>query len=125
MITFLINKVNNSILKNSAKKAQISKFIEDRKDKYFSLIGEKGLKISAGQRQRLAIARALYKKSKLIVFDEATSALDAKSENNILNTIFALSRQKYTLILISHKISNLKKCDHIYKIHNARLYKVK
>ena len=120
-----IKKINFQNLKNSAKKAQISKFIEDRKDKYFSLIGEKGLKISAGQRQRLAIARALYKKSKLIVFDEATSALDAKSENNILNTIFALSRQKYTLILISHKISNLKKCDHIYKIHNARLYKVK
>jgi ATP-binding cassette subfamily B protein len=120
-----IKKINFQNLKNSAKKAQISQFIEERKDKYFSLIGEKGLKISAGQRQRLAIARALYKKSKLIVFDEATSALDVKSENNILNTIFKLSRQKYTLILISHKISNLKKCDHIYKIHNSKLYKIK
>ncbi len=120
-----IKKINFKNLKNSAKKAEISKFIEDRKDKYFSLIGEKGLKISAGQRQRLAIARALYKKSKLIVFDEPTSALDVKSENNILNTIFTLSRQKYTLILISHKISNLKKCDHIYKIDKSRLYKVK
>ena len=89
------------------------------------MIGEKGLKISTGQRQRLAIARALYKKSKLIVFDEATSSLDTGSEKNILNTIFNLSRQKYTLILISHKISNLKKCDHIYKIYNSRLYKVK
>ena len=120
-----VGKINFKDLKNSAKKAEISKFIEERKDKYKSLIGEKGLKISTGQRQRLAIARALYKKSKLIVFDEATSSLDTGSEKNILNTIFNLSRQKYTLILISHKISNLKKCDHIYKIYNSRLYKVK
>ncbi len=120
-----LGKINFKDLKNSAKKAEIHQFIEKRKDKYKSLIGEKGLKISTGQRQRLAIARALYKKSKLIVFDEATSSLDTNSEKNILNTIFNLSRQKYTLILISHKISNLKKCDHIYKIYKSRLYKVK
>ena len=105
--------------------ANISEFIENRKNKYLSMIGEKGLKISSGQRQRLAIARALYKKSKLIVFDEATNALDANSEKNILETIFRLSRKKYTLIVVSHKINNLKNCDTIYKIQNSKLYKVK
>ncbi len=120
-----LNKINFNKLKIVAKKANISKFVENRKKKYLSLIGEKGLKISAGQRQRLAIARALYKKSKLIIFDEATNALDPISEKNVLETIFGLSRKKFTLILVSHKINNLKKCDHIYKIQNSKLYKVK
>ena len=120
-----LNKINYKKLKISAEMANISKFIENRKNKYLSLIGEKGLKISSGQRQRLAIARALYKNSKLIVFDEATNALDAKSEKNILETIFGLSRKKYTLIVVSHKINNLKNCDNIYKIQNSKLYKVK
>ena len=105
--------------------AEISEFIEGRKYEYLSLIGEKGLKISAGQRQRIAIARALYKNSKLIVFDEATSSLDTISEKNVFRTIFGLSRKKYTLIIISHKMNNLKKCDHIYKVYNSKLYKVK
>ena len=81
--------------------------------------------MSTGQRQRIAIARALYKKSKLIIFDEATSSLDSNSEKNILNTIFGLSRKKYTLILISHKLSNLKNCDSIFKVQNSKIIKTK
>ena len=110
-----IGKINFKDLKNSAKKAEISKFIEERKDKYKSLIGRKRIKNFYWPKTKIGNSRALYKKSKLIVFDEATSSLDTGSEKNILNTIFNLSRQKYTLILISHKISNLKKCDHIYQ----------
>ena len=119
------NKIKLKEVKNACKKAQIDTFIESKDNKYKNLIGEKGIKISTGQRQRLAIARALYKKSKLIIFDEATSSLDSDSEKNILNTIFNLNRKKYTLILISHKLSNLKKCDSIYKIENSKLSKFK
>ena len=119
------NKIKLKEVKNACKKAQIDTFIEVKDNKYNNLIGEKGIKISTGQRQRLAIARALYKKSKLIIFDEATSSLDSDSEKNILNTIFNLNRKKYTLILISHKLSNLKKCDNIYKIENSKLSKFK
>ena len=119
------NKIKLKEVKNACKKAQIASFIEAKDDKYNNLIGEKGIKISTGQRQRLAIARALYKKSKLIIFDEATSSLDSDSEKNILNTIFNLNRKRYTLILISHKLSNLKKCDHIYKVYNSRIMKVR
>ena len=119
------NKIKLKEVKNACKKAQIDTFIEAKDNKYNNLIGEKGIKISTGQRQRLAIARALYKKSKLIIFDEATSSLDSDSEKNILNTIFNLNRKKYTLILISHKLSNLKKCDNIYKIENSKLSKFK
>ena len=119
------NKIKLKDVKNACKKAQIDTFIESKDNKYKNLIGEKGIKISTGQRQRLAIARALYKKSKLIIFDEATSSLDSDSEKNILNTIFNLNRKRYTLILISHKLSNLKKCDNIYKIENSKLSRFK
>ena len=112
-------------VKKSSNKAELSDFIENRENRYNNIIGEKGLKISAGQRQRLAIARALYKKSKLIVFDEATSSLDSESEKNVLNTMFSLSRKRHTLIIITHKLSNLKRCDHIYKIQNSKIIKFK
>lgn len=119
------NKIKIHDVKEAAKKAQIADFVEERKGKYSNIIGEKGIKISTGQRQRLAIARALYKKSKLIIFDEATSSLDEESEKNVLNIIFGLNRKNYTSILISHKLSNLKRCDYIYKIKNSRLVKIK
>ncbi len=119
------NKIKLAEVKEAAEKAQISQFIEQKDNKYNSLIGEKGFKMSTGQRQRIAIARALYKKSKLIIFDEATSSLDSNSEKNILNTIFGLSRKKYTLILISHKLSNLKNCDSIFKVQNSKIIKTK
>ena len=118
------NKIDLNKVKNVAKQAQISDFIESKSGGYWSFIGEKGLKISVGQRQRIAIARALYKKSSLIVFDEATSSLDSDVEKLILNTIFNLNRKNYTLIIISHKFQNLKKCDFIYKIENSKLKKL-
>ena len=119
------NKIKLEYVKEAAEKAQIKDFIEEKNNKYYSLIGEKGFKMSAGQRQRIAIARALYKKSKLIIFDEATSSLDTEAEKNILNTIFGLSKKKHTLILISHKVSNLKKCDLIFKVQNSKIIKLK
>lgn len=118
------SKIDLDKVKKVSKKAQISDFIESKSGGYLSFIGEKGLKISVGQRQRIAIARALYKKSSLIVFDEATSSLDSDVEKKILNTIFNLSRKNYTLIIISHKLQNLKKCDFIYKIDNSKLKKL-
>jgi HlyD family secretion protein len=88
-------------------------------------MGEKGLKISGGQRQRIAIARALYKESSVIVFDEATSSLDTEAENKIFDFIFKFNKKKYTVIIISHKLKNLEKCDRVYKIKNSLLTEVK
>ena len=119
------NKNKLEDVKEAAEKAQLKDFIEEKKNKYYCEIGEKGFKMSTGQRQRIAIARALYKKSKLIIFDEATSSLDAEAEKKILNTIYGLSKNKYTLILISHKVSNLKKCDLIFKIQGSKIKKIK
>jgi ABC-type multidrug transport system fused ATPase/permease subunit len=125
-IAFGIEKkaINLNKVKHVARLAQISDFIENKLEGYNSLIGEKGLKISVGQRQRIAIARALYKNASLIIFDEATSSLDSEVENLILDTIFNLDRKKYTVIIISHKYGNLDRCDNIYKIQNSILTKV-
>ena len=112
-------------IKKAAKRSDLLDFINSREKKYDEKIGEKGHKISTGQRQRIAIARALYKNSKLIIFDEATSSLDTKTEKNILDTIFSLSRKKHTSILISHKVANLRRCDKVYKIQNSRILRVK
>ena len=119
------NKIILNQVKKAAKMAQLSEFIETRENKYNHMIGEKGLKISTGQRQRIAIARALYKKSKLIIFDEATSSLDFEAETKVLNTIYGLNRKIYTTIIISHKLNNLKRCDHVYKIQNSKLIKIR
>lgn len=117
------NRANINRIKSAATKADLKTFIESRKRGFNDIIGEKGLKISTGQRQRIAIARALYKNSKLIIFDEATSSLDEETEKNIMDTIFSLSRKNYTSIIISHKLSNLKRCDNIYKIKNSKITK--
>ena len=85
-------------------------------------IGEDGLKISGGQRQRVGIARALYKKSQLIILDESTSSLDKNTEENILKFIFKNSENK-TKIIISHKSSTLKFCDNTYMLEDGKLIK--
>ena len=64
-------------------------------------------------------------KLKLIIFDEATSSLDFEAETKVLNTIYGLNRKIYTTIIISHKLNNLKRCDHVYKIQNSKLIKIR
>ena len=80
-----------------------------------SILGEDGLNISGGQRQRLGIARALYQDPEILVFDEATSSLDIKNEKLVMQTINSYKGSK-TMIIISHKIENLSFCDQIIKL---------
>lgn len=107
-------------VKNAAKMACLSGFIEGRPNGYDGLIGEKGLRLSGGQRQRLGIARALYKNASLIIFDEATSALDNITEREVMSTIRALSGC-VTIILIAHRISTIENSDLIYEIQNGEV----
>jgi ATP-binding cassette subfamily B protein len=118
------NRIYMKKVKLVSGQAQISNFIEKKTNGYNHLMGEKGLKISGGQRQRIAIARALYKESSVIVFDEATSSLDSEAENKIFDFIFKLNKKKYTVIIISHKLKNLEKCDRVYRIKNSLLTEV-
>ena len=87
-------------------------------------IGEKGLRISGGQRQRLGIARALYTNPSILVFDEATSSLDSETENEILDVIKELKKEK-TIIVVTHKSNISDLCDHLYRLQNKKIIKVK
>ena len=83
-------------------------------------IGDHGKKLSGGQKQRLAIARAFYQKSEIMILDEAMSAIDSKTTSKILDTLYNL-RNKMTVIMISHEVLSMKNCDEIFIIENGEL----
>ncbi len=85
-----------------------------------TVLSEQGANFSGGQRQRLAVARALVSKSKIFIFDEATSNIDVESENDILRLLHQLATDK-TIILISHRLANVVKSDTIYVIANGEI----
>ena len=104
----------------AAEQSQISKFIDTLPEKYFTDVGERGVRLSGGQRQRIGIARALYKKAKVIVFDEATSALDSSTETAVMNAIESLNRN-ITILIIAHRLTTLKSCDKIIKLEHGKI----
>ncbi len=87
-----------------------------------TVIGEGGMKVSGGEKQRLSIARALIRKPRLIVFDEATSSLDSLTEEEIGNTIKSLSEDgKHIIILIAHRLSTIMHADQIYVLEKGNM----
>ncbi len=99
-------------IKEVAKQAHLIEFIESLSEKYETRVGERGVKLSGGQRQRIGIARALYRKAKIILFDEATNQLDTDTEASIMSSISDLDKE-ITVIFITHRLSTLKYCDQI------------
>ncbi len=89
-------------------------------DRLQDVVGEKGVNISGGQRQRLAIARELYRNPKLLILDEATAALDHETENNIMQTIKNL-QDSITIIMITHNMNLIDYCDKIYQFKAGRV----
>ncbi|MBC7902742.1 MAG: ATP-binding cassette domain-containing protein, partial [Gemmatimonadaceae bacterium] len=87
-----------------------------------TMIGEGGLKLSGGEKQRLSIARALLRKPRLLIFDEATSALDSLTEEEITDTIKAISsEQNQITILIAHRLSTIMHADRIYVLERGNV----
>ena len=103
-----------------AQSAQIHDFITKSSKGYNGIVGERGTLLSGGQKQRIGIARALYKKTPVLVLDEATSALDTDSEKKVMLSIEGIDRD-ITIIMIAHRISTLKHCDIVYRLEDGRI----
>ncbi len=109
------SEINMEKVKEVAKLALISSFIESYPNQYEANVGERGIKLSGGQRQRIGIARALYKNAEVLILDEATSALDNKTEANIMESINNL-KGKITIIIVAHRLTTLKNCDQLIEL---------
>lgn len=100
--------------------AQFADFVSQMPYGLFTMCGENGMKLSGGQRQRLSLARAFYRRAKLMVLDEATSALDNKTEHDVMQALDLVGR-RCTMVVIAHRLSTVKKCDRIYEVDRGRI----
>ena len=97
-----------------------NEFIENLPKKYETVIGENGVRLSGGEKQRLSIARAMLKKSSIILLDEATSSLDTKSESQIQEALKELMKNRTTLV-VAHRLSTIENADLILVLHNGEI----
>jgi len=107
-------------VEEAARHAHIHDFITSLPDGYRTTVGERGLKLSGGEKQRVAIARVVLKAPKILVFDEATSALDTKTEREIQASLAEISADRTTLI-IAHRLSTIVEADQILVLDNGRI----
>lgn len=107
-------------VKEAARLAHIDEFINELPDKYETPVGERGLKLSGGEKQRVAIARTILKNSAILLFDEATSALDSQKEKEIQKSLKDISRDRSTLI-IAHRLSTITHADEIIVLQNGKI----
>ncbi len=105
---------------HAARMAHIHEFIEKLPQGYDTLVGERGLKLSGGEKQRVAIARVVLKKPKILIFDEATSNLDSHSEQAILHSLEEIAISHTTLV-IAHRLSTIVDADRIYVLENGQI----
>jgi len=119
-ITFGNKNINMEKIINAAKIANAYEFINKLKNKFDTIIGERGLKLSGGQRQRLCIARAIYKNPPILILDEATSSLDSESEKVVQHAIENVMENR-TSIIIAHRLSTVINVDKIILIDEGKI----
>ncbi len=103
---------------DAARRAELDEFVAAQPDGYASVVGERGVRLSGGQRQRIGIARALYKRSAVLILDEATSALDDATEESVMRSIERL-RGDVTVLIVAHRTSTLRQCDLVCRIEHG------
>ncbi|MGB1240441.1 MAG: ABC transporter ATP-binding protein [Candidatus Pelagibacter sp.] len=113
-------EATNEEIYQAAEQSMCTEFINNLESGYETMIGENGVKLSGGEKQRLSIARAFLKKSKIILLDEATSSLDSETEDKIQKALSQLTLNK-TTIVIAHRLSTILNSDKIYVVDNGKI----
>ena len=119
-IAYAKTDVSDDEIIAAAKFSYSHEFIDKLPNKYETIIGENGIRLSGGEKQRLSIARAMIKKSPIILLDEATSSLDAETESKIQDALKILTEDK-TTIVIAHRLSTIKDAYQIYIIDSGNV----
>jgi ABC-type multidrug transport system fused ATPase/permease subunit len=113
-------EIENSQVLESSKMANADKFIQNLDEKYETFIGDAGNKLSGGEKQRLSIARAIYKNPEILILDEATSSLDTKSEKAVQEALNRLMKNRTSLV-IAHRLSTIQNADKIIVLDNGKI----
>ena len=113
-------EATNEEIYQAAEQSMCTEFINNLESGYETMIGENGVKLSGGEKQRLSIARAFLKQSKIILLDEATSSLDSETEDKIQKALSQLTLNK-TTIVIAHRLSTILNSDKIYVVDNGKI----
>ncbi len=111
-------EIDRARVAQAANRAELAEVIAALPDGYDTLVGERGVRLSGCQRQRVGIARALYKEASVLVFDEATSALDTETEAAVMRAIDGLTRD-LTILIIAHRMSTVEGCDEVVRLNGA------
>lgn len=114
------DEIDDARIWDALEEAQLADFIRGLPEGLDTAIGDRGVRISGGQRQRLGIARALYHNPEILVFDEATSALDNETEAAVMEAINSFHGRK-TMVIIAHRLNTIEKCDIIYKVDEGKI----
>jgi ABC-type multidrug transport system fused ATPase/permease subunit len=114
------SQIDVAAVNRALKAAQLDEFIASLPDGLNTLVGERGVRLSGGQCQRIGIARALYHNPSVLVLDEATSALDLATEAGVMEAVYALKGDR-TLIIIAHRLSTVQQCDRVISMDHGKL----
>ena len=117
-------KVDDKRVWEVLEEAQLTSFVEEQPEGLDTEIGERGIRMSGGQRQRLGIARALYHDPELLILDEATSALDNDTEAAIMEAINHFHGRK-TMLIIAHRLKTIENCDMIFAVADGKIVQEK
>lgn len=113
-------EIDDDAVLRALRAAQLDQFVLEMPDGLATNVGERGVRLSGGQLQRIGIARALYHDPQVLVLDEATSALDAATEKGVMDAVKALHGRK-TVLIVAHRLSTVRICDYVYRLDSGRI----